>query len=530
MPENVVHQGVPSRFHVQVEGSPANAIEVAAPAFGVGRDADNDVVLDDPNVSRHHCRFFRQDGCWYIEDLGSRNGVRVDGQRIHSPTLVAVGTVVGVGAACISLAPGPAAIGQKRSPLQCAETGVVDGRGYPAEPEATGSPVASRPPTATSGRSTVTADPGSSSNLPTGATPVDDVGVGVLAGILTCVAYLFIFFLCCLNRDAEEGTGSGIVPPLVGLVAGAGAVVITKTLSGLLRAGLLTAVGALVLVLAALFGSLGGDLFMSISFLCGGGVRFMALGVVLLVLMQGAVQARRSAPESETIRWTVCGLATSAMMLQAAYGLLLFAGTTGWARNLSQTLTETGAAGKVAFIWVTVAVWVLLIIGLVNALHEKSRLRTAALEAVAFRVFLWSIAGLVILAALVALTTPEGRSRHNSSLETLMKLLVGAVAILLPLFAGTLLAVRSSAAAMLWLDRRTRHTSGTGGRPAAGASAISPHLAAVSNPAANGRQVQVGSDEPDLAERLRKLKDLHDAELITTAEYEAKKRELLDQI
>lgn len=55
--------------------------------FVLGRDPDCEIQLDDPLVSRHHARVFFESGLWQIEDLGSRNGTRVDGQLITRRTL-----------------------------------------------------------------------------------------------------------------------------------------------------------------------------------------------------------------------------------------------------------------------------------------------------------------------------------------------------------------------------------------------------------------------------------------------------------
>jgi len=55
----------------------------------LGRGSDCDVVLDDAAVSRHHARISRDSfGRWIIEDLGSQNGVLVDGQRVRAQALV----------------------------------------------------------------------------------------------------------------------------------------------------------------------------------------------------------------------------------------------------------------------------------------------------------------------------------------------------------------------------------------------------------------------------------------------------------
>ena len=53
----------------------------------LGRDEDNDIVLDDPIVSRRHCRFDFRDGRVYLEDLGSRNPLLVNGLPLRSGVL-----------------------------------------------------------------------------------------------------------------------------------------------------------------------------------------------------------------------------------------------------------------------------------------------------------------------------------------------------------------------------------------------------------------------------------------------------------
>jgi hypothetical protein len=48
----------------------------------VGRLPECDISLDDPSVSRRHARIGRQDGVWFIEDLGSTNGTRVGDRAV----------------------------------------------------------------------------------------------------------------------------------------------------------------------------------------------------------------------------------------------------------------------------------------------------------------------------------------------------------------------------------------------------------------------------------------------------------------
>jgi ABC transport system ATP-binding/permease protein len=50
-----------------------------ADSLTIGRDAANDVILADPNVSRFHAEVVRRDGEVEVVDLGSSNGTRVNG-------------------------------------------------------------------------------------------------------------------------------------------------------------------------------------------------------------------------------------------------------------------------------------------------------------------------------------------------------------------------------------------------------------------------------------------------------------------
>jgi hypothetical protein len=54
----------------------------------IGRSRDADCVLRDPNVSRHHAELRRSStGDWTIADLGSTNGIKVNGRRVGSTRL-----------------------------------------------------------------------------------------------------------------------------------------------------------------------------------------------------------------------------------------------------------------------------------------------------------------------------------------------------------------------------------------------------------------------------------------------------------
>lgn len=53
----------------------------------VGRRESCDIVLRFSNVSAHHCQLSLNGGYWYVRDLQSRNGVKVNGIRVTEKRL-----------------------------------------------------------------------------------------------------------------------------------------------------------------------------------------------------------------------------------------------------------------------------------------------------------------------------------------------------------------------------------------------------------------------------------------------------------
>ena len=54
----------------------------------VGRRSSCDISLRFPNVSSHHCELELVNGYWFVRDLGSRNGIKVNGMRCDSKWLM----------------------------------------------------------------------------------------------------------------------------------------------------------------------------------------------------------------------------------------------------------------------------------------------------------------------------------------------------------------------------------------------------------------------------------------------------------
>ena len=72
--------------------------EVLTPAV-IGRGTDADVVVDDPDVSRHHARLEAENGVVYVSDLESANGTYLNGRRIRQAIEVRPGDRIDVGTA-----------------------------------------------------------------------------------------------------------------------------------------------------------------------------------------------------------------------------------------------------------------------------------------------------------------------------------------------------------------------------------------------------------------------------------------------
>lgn len=72
------------------------SVDVHPTGFRIGRTDDNDLALDEEGISRRHCRLFYEDGTWFVEDLGSTNGVRVNGTRVTGRFAVKSGDRIGL--------------------------------------------------------------------------------------------------------------------------------------------------------------------------------------------------------------------------------------------------------------------------------------------------------------------------------------------------------------------------------------------------------------------------------------------------
>ena len=85
------------RLVMQTGPTPGREIPLQKSELIIGRDLNNDIVINDAEVSRRHARLFLQGTSYMLEDLGSTNGSFINGQRLAGPTSIRPGEIVTLG-------------------------------------------------------------------------------------------------------------------------------------------------------------------------------------------------------------------------------------------------------------------------------------------------------------------------------------------------------------------------------------------------------------------------------------------------
>ena len=75
----------------------ATVVPLLRDEITIGRQEGNTIRLTERNVSRSHARLLSRNGCYIVEDLGSYNGVTVNGERIDARAELAAGDQLGIG-------------------------------------------------------------------------------------------------------------------------------------------------------------------------------------------------------------------------------------------------------------------------------------------------------------------------------------------------------------------------------------------------------------------------------------------------
>lgn len=63
----------------------------------IGRSRKNEIVLNDPFISGVHAKIWKSGGVYFLEDLGSKNGSFLNGERITEPFTLRNGDRISLG-------------------------------------------------------------------------------------------------------------------------------------------------------------------------------------------------------------------------------------------------------------------------------------------------------------------------------------------------------------------------------------------------------------------------------------------------
>jgi hypothetical protein len=91
------------RFNVTAADGALWEHQVAEDEVVIGRSSKAGLTVPDRSLSRAHARIFRTDDGWRLEDLGSRNGTFLNGQRLEGSVPIKVGDTLTLGSSLISL-------------------------------------------------------------------------------------------------------------------------------------------------------------------------------------------------------------------------------------------------------------------------------------------------------------------------------------------------------------------------------------------------------------------------------------------
>ncbi|MBV8138342.1 MAG: FHA domain-containing protein, partial [Deltaproteobacteria bacterium] len=65
--------------------------------MAIGSDPSNELVIDEPTVSRRHAEVIRRSGVFQVRDLRSTNGTLVNGNRVDAPVPIEAGDEIRFG-------------------------------------------------------------------------------------------------------------------------------------------------------------------------------------------------------------------------------------------------------------------------------------------------------------------------------------------------------------------------------------------------------------------------------------------------
>lgn len=87
--KTILQKQQPHRFFIKVTGGPQGGkiYNLVGESVRIGRGPANDIIIDDPNLSRNHAIFIVTGSRCVVKDLKSRNGIYVNSKRVAESEL-----------------------------------------------------------------------------------------------------------------------------------------------------------------------------------------------------------------------------------------------------------------------------------------------------------------------------------------------------------------------------------------------------------------------------------------------------------
>jgi pSer/pThr/pTyr-binding forkhead associated (FHA) protein len=84
----------PLSLHIQANDESPQLINYSQAEITIGRDPACECLLQDDAVSTHHARLAYHHSQWWLEDLGSRKGTKLNSELLTNPTVVISGDII----------------------------------------------------------------------------------------------------------------------------------------------------------------------------------------------------------------------------------------------------------------------------------------------------------------------------------------------------------------------------------------------------------------------------------------------------
>lgn len=90
-------QVTPLNLIIQTSGESSQNLHFTRGDIVIGRDPECEIILDDATSSAHHARLAYHHNQWWLEDLQSTNGTKLNNETVQTATIVVNGDTIQCG-------------------------------------------------------------------------------------------------------------------------------------------------------------------------------------------------------------------------------------------------------------------------------------------------------------------------------------------------------------------------------------------------------------------------------------------------